>query len=47
TPGHLRQKGTLDIALAELVESGRVRLIQEGRRKEIHINPALLESGMQ
>ena len=47
TPGHLRQKNTLDIALAELVESGRVRLIQEGRRKEIHINPVLLERGMQ
>ncbi len=47
TPGHLRQKATLDIALAELVESGRVRLIQEGRRKEIHINPVLLERGMQ
>ncbi len=47
TPGHLRQKGTLDIALAELVECGRVRLVQEGRRKEIHINPVLLEMGMQ
>ncbi|MCP4466882.1 MAG: DUF3987 domain-containing protein, partial [Halieaceae bacterium] len=47
TPGHLRQKGTLDIALAELVENGRVRIIQKGRRKEIHINPVLLERGMQ
>ncbi len=47
TPGHLRQKATLDIALAELEESGRARLIQEGRRKEIHINPVLLERGMQ
>lgn len=45
TPGHLRQKTALDSALAELEEAGRVRLIQEGRRKEIHINPALLEGG--
>jgi hypothetical protein len=29
--------------LVELVESGRVRIIQVGRRKEVHINPALLE----
>ena len=47
TPGHLRQKAALDIALDELVETERVRLVQEGRRKEIHINPALLKGGMQ
>ncbi len=47
TPGHLRQKAALDVALVELVEAERVRLVQEGRRKEIHINPALLEGGMQ
>ena len=47
TPGHLRQKAALDVALAELVETGRVRLVQDGRRKEIHINPALLDGGMQ
>lgn len=47
TPGHLRQKAALDIALAELVETGRVRLIQNGKRKEIHINPTLLKGGMQ
>ncbi|MEJ1388532.1 MAG: DUF3987 domain-containing protein [Candidatus Sedimenticola sp. (ex Thyasira tokunagai)] len=47
TPGHLRQKATLNIALAELAEAGRVQLIQEGRRKEIHINPALLERDKQ
>ena len=43
TPGHLRQKAALDVALVELVEAERVRLVQEGRRKEIHINPALLK----
>ncbi len=45
TPGHLRQKTALDFALAELEEAGRVQLIQDGRRKEIHINPALLKGG--
>jgi putative DNA primase/helicase len=43
TPGHLRKKSSLDLALFELEDAGRLRLIQEGRRKEIHINPALLE----
>ncbi|MCU7873577.1 MAG: DUF3987 domain-containing protein [Candidatus Thiodiazotropha sp. (ex Lucinoma borealis)] len=47
TPGNLRQKAALDFALAELVEAGRVQLIQDGRRKEIHINPSLLEGVKQ
>ena len=47
TPGHLRKKVALDTALAELIEAGRVRLSLDGRRKEIHINPALLEGGKQ
>jgi hypothetical protein len=42
TPGHLRQKINLDRALAELAECDRVRLVHYDRRKEIHINPALL-----
>ena len=45
TPGHLRQKNALDFALDELMEAGRVQLVQDGRRKEIHINPALLDRG--
>lgn len=45
TPVHLRQKALLDAALRELIEAGRVLLVQEGRRKEIHVNPALLEAG--
>ncbi len=45
TPGCLRRKPALDAALLELEESDRVRLIQNGKRKEIHINPALLEGG--
>ena len=47
TPGHLRQKAALDFALAELVETGRVQLIQDGKRKEIHVNPILLERSKQ
>ncbi|MDP4743749.1 MAG: DUF3987 domain-containing protein [Porticoccaceae bacterium] len=46
TPGHLRQQAALDAALVELVDTDRVRLIQYGKRKEIHINPALLEGWM-
>lgn len=45
TPVHLRQKAVLEDALRELIEAGRVLLVQEGRRKEIHINPTLLEGG--
>jgi putative DNA primase/helicase len=45
TPGHLRQKAALDFALDELLEAGRVQLIQDGRRKEIYINPVLLKGG--
>jgi putative DNA primase/helicase len=41
TPAHLRQKMSLDQALRELVEAGRVVIIQKGRQKEIHVNPAL------
>ncbi|RLW63966.1 MAG: DNA primase [gamma proteobacterium symbiont of Stewartia floridana] len=44
TPHHLRQKLTLDIALNDLVEFGRVRLVQDGQKKEIHLNPAIQRS---
>lgn len=42
TPVHLRQKAALDEALRELAEAGRIAIIQNGRHKEIHVNPALL-----
>ena len=45
SPVHLREKATLDVALRELIETGRVRVVSEGRRKEIHVNPALIEGG--
>ena len=44
-PIHLRQKAVLEDALRELNEAGRMLLVQEGRRKEIHVNPELLEGG--
>jgi putative DNA primase/helicase len=44
TPGYLRKKPALEKALTELVELGRVRVIKNGRHKDIHVNPALLES---
>jgi len=31
----------LDAALDELAAEGRVRLLQDGQRKEIHVHPAL------
>ena len=45
TPGRLRQKTALDFSLDELIEADRVQLIRDGKRKEIHINPALLKGG--
>ena len=45
SPVHLRGKAALDDALRELVETGRVQLVSEGLRKEIHVNPALIEGG--
>ena len=47
TPGHLRKKAELNAALAELVEAERVRLVEEGKHKDVHINPALLKGGAQ
>ena len=42
TPVHLRQQSILDNALRELIESDRVLLKQNGRSKEIHVNPMLI-----
>jgi len=47
TPEHLRQKTALDSAVDELIEAGRVQLVQDGRRKAIHINPALFKGDGQ
>ena len=42
TPVNLRQQSILDNALRELIEPDRVLLKQNGRSKEIHVNPALI-----
>lgn len=41
-PGGLRSKATIETALRELEEAGRARLIREGKRKLISVNPALV-----
>ena len=43
TPVHLRQKSVLEDAIKELVEIGRVRYVKQAGRKEIHVNPALIQ----
>jgi putative DNA primase/helicase len=43
TPAHLRNNPMLDVALNELIEADRIVLLSNGRRKEIHLNPVLLE----
>ena len=41
-PGGLRDKQAIQAALQELTELGRARLVTEGKRKLIQVNPALL-----
>lgn len=45
--GPVRDKDALKQALQELDELGRARLVVDGRRKDIFINPALLAGGQQ
>jgi putative DNA primase/helicase len=44
-PVRLRQKAALNSAMDELSEGGRIRSVKDGSRREIHVNPALLEGG--
>jgi len=44
-PGGLRERTAIDQAIRELEELGRVRLVRESRRKDILVNPALIEGG--
>jgi putative DNA primase/helicase len=41
-PGCIRDAALLDEALSVLTEANRAREIQDGRRKLIEVNPALL-----
>jgi putative DNA primase/helicase len=44
-PNPVRGRPALDTALAELAEAGRIREVDDGRRKLVRINPALLGGG--
>ena len=41
-PGGLRDKAIINDAIKELAELGRARLVQDGKKKLIQLNPALL-----
>ncbi len=41
-PGGLREKETFTKAVAELAELGRARSVQDGKKRTVQINPALL-----
>ncbi len=41
-PGGLRDKATFKEAVTELAELGRARLVQDGKKRLVQINPALL-----
>ena len=42
-PSGIREKAVVEAAVRELEDLGRAKLIQNGRRKDIRINPALLD----
>ena len=44
-PGDIRERVAIEAAVRELDDLGRARLIQQGRRKEVRINPAPLDGG--
>lgn len=44
-PGGLRDKASFTKAIKELAELGRARLVQDGRKRAVQINPALLVAG--
>jgi len=44
-PGGLRDKATFTEAIRELVDLGRARLVLDGKKKAVLINPALLAGG--
>ena len=44
-PGGLRSKATIETALHELEDAGRARLVRDGKRKMIAVNPALVIEG--
>lgn len=45
-PGGLRDKATLTEAIKELAELGRARLVQDGKKRAVQINPALFAAAV-
>ena len=45
-PGGLRSKATIEMALRELEDASRARLVRDGKRKMIAVNPALVIEGI-
>ena len=43
-PNAIRGKGALDPALSEPADAGRIREVDDGRRKLVRVNPALMEN---
>jgi putative DNA primase/helicase len=41
-PASLRDKAAIDVAIAELAELGRARLVKDGKKKLVRLHPALL-----
>lgn len=44
-PNGLRDKAVICSAIKELTELGRAKLVTDGKKKSVHINPALLAEG--
>jgi hypothetical protein len=44
-PGGLRSKVMIETALRELEDASRARLVRDGKRKMIAVNPALMIEG--
>lgn len=44
-PNGLRSKATIELAMRELEEAGRTRWVRDGKKKQIAVNPALIEGG--
>lgn len=44
-PGGLRSKAAIETAVRELEDAGRAKLVRDGKRKMITVNPALLIEG--
>ena len=44
TPVRLRKKIVLEVALKELIETQRIKVVENGKTKKIYINPSLLNT---